>query len=446
MSKTQQVLLPDIGDFDSVEVIEVLVEAGDVIEKETALITLESDKATMDVPAPFGGTVSEVNVALGDQIAQGDLIVVMHTDSASPAAARADESAETTAVATDSVAPAGDDVPTQVVPSIVEQPQTVHRPPPSLPQLSSDASTIVPASPVVRRLARELGVDLSQVDGSGRKGRILKEDVSSFVKTALSGAEPPSVEVATHSSLAKTGHTPAVDYARWGAIDRQPLSKIQKVSGTHLHQAWLQVPHVTQHDEADVTDLESFRESLKGEAEKAGVRLTPLAFILKATAAALEHFPRLNSSLDADGEHLVIKQYCHIGVAVETDQGLVVPVIRDVNSKGVLQLAAELGEISQRARDGRLSIDDLQGGCFTISSLGGIGGTAFTPIVNTPEVGILGVSRKRVIPQWDGASFQPRQVLPLSLSYDHRVIDGAEGVRFIVHLKSLLEDIGRVLL
>ncbi|HIC25429.1 MAG TPA: hypothetical protein EYO82_05895, partial [Gammaproteobacteria bacterium] len=275
--------------------------------------------------------------------------------------------------------------------------------------------------------------------------RILKEDLSQFVKSVLSVAHTGPIESdAGHPSQSGIPALPTVDFSRWGEIDRQPLSRIQKLSGAHLNRAWLNVPHVTQHEEADVTELEKFRASLTKEADDAGVRLTLLAFILKATAAALTHFPRFNASLD--GDHLILKRYCHIGVAVDTHQGLLVPVIRDVDTQGVLQLAEALADISQRARDEQLKPDDLQGGCFTISSLGGIGGTAFTPIVNAPEVAILGVARKRVVPLWDGETFQPRSVLPLSLSYDHRAIDGAEGVRFVVYLKSLLEDIGRVLL
>ena len=448
MSTSEKVLLPDIGDFDSVDVIEVLVEPGDAIEKETPLITLESDKATMDVPAPFSGTVTEMAVNVGDKIAQGSLIAVIQTDSSKTTPDRL--------ITTETPQESTVDVPTvqhntEPANPPSHRPPTAriaaadHQPPPSLPPLPTGQTGAVLASPAVRRLARELGVNLDQVEGSGRKSRILKEDLSQFVKSVLSLAHTAPIESdAVHPSQSGIPALPTVDFSRWGEIERQPLSRIQKLSGAHLHRAWLNVPHVTQHEEADVTELEKFRASLTKEANGAGVRLTLLAFILKATAAALTHFPRFNASLD--GDHLILKRYCHIGIAVDTRQGLLVPVIRDVDTQGVLQLAEALADISQRARDEQLKPDDLQGGCFTISSLGGIGGTAFTPIVNTPEVAILGVARKRIAPLWDGEAFQPRSVLPLSLSYDHRAIDGAEGVRFVVYLKSLLEDIGRVLL
>ena len=447
MSTSEQILLPDIGDFDSVDVIEVLVEPGDVIEKETPLITLESDKATMDLPAPFSGTVTEMVVNVGDKIARGSLIAVIQTDISETAPGRStttetpEESAIDALPIQDNTEPANP--PSHQPPSATRVAE--HQPPPSLPPLPTGPTGAVLASPAVRRLARELGVNLDQVEGSGRKSRILKEDLSQFVKSALSVADAGTIKSDVgHPSESGIPTLPTVDFSRWGNIDRQPLSRIQKISSAHLHRAWLNVPHVTQHEEADVTELEKFRASLTKEADGADVRLTLLAFILKATAAALAHFPRFNASLD--GDHLILKRYCHIGVAVDTHQGLLVPVIRDVDTKGVLQLAEALTDISQRARDEQLRPDDLQGGCFTISSLGGIGGTAFTPIVNAPEVAILGVARKRVVPLWDGEAFQPRSVLPLSLSYDHRAIDGAEGARFVVYLKSLLEDIGRVLL
>lgn len=440
------VKVPDIGGFNDVPVIEVLVKVGDSVKAEESLLSLESDKATMEVPAPQAGIVKEILVKVGDKLSEGSLIVRLETaDHATDATAGAqntasqqqnkEQSKKPEPAATTPVTPATPALaPTALPASIV-----VHDA--SVAQLDFSG---VHASPSVRRFGRELGADLRQVKGSAPNGRITKEDVIAFVKERLSA---PS---ANGSSAGGSGvgldllPWPKVDFAKFGAIELQPLSRIKKISGANLLRNWVMIPHVTQFDEADVTDLEAFRVQINQEHAKQGTKLNMLAFLMKACVAALKKFPEFNSSLD--GDQLVLKKYYHIGFAADTPQGLVVPVIRDADQKGVAQLAKEMGELAAQARDGKLKPTDMQGGTFTISSLGGIGGTAFTPIVNAPEVAILGVSKSQTKPVWDGQQFAPRLMLPLSLSYDHRVIDGASGARFASYLSSLLADYRRILL
>lgn len=436
-----EVTVPDIGDFSDVEVIEVHVSAGDQLEAEDSMITLESDKATMDVPAPSGGKVVEVFVKSGDRVSQGDTILSL--EGAEPTAAPGAE--ETRA----GQAPAREEKPVETGPQ-PEAGSGQPAPPPTLPPGEGGRQGPTPhASPSVRRFARELGVDISQVEGSGRKGRILKEDVQGWVKQRVQEGAPataPSAAPAAAGGGAALPEMPDIDFSQFGEVETVPLNRIKKLTAATVHRSWLHVPHVTQHDEADITELEEFRQELKKEAEDRGVKVTMLAFLLKASVAALREHPRFNSSLEKGGENLVLKKYYNIGIAVDTPDGLVVPVIRDVDRKGVYDLARELGEVSQRARDRKLSPNDLQGACFTISSLGGIGGTAFTPIVNAPEVAILGVSRAQMKPVYQDGAFVPRLMLPLALSYDHRVVDGAEGARFVVFLSKVLGDARRLLL
>jgi len=434
MTDPKEIGLPDIGDFESVDVIEILVAPGDEIKAEDPLITLESDKATMDVPAPFGGIVREVTVKVGDKVAQGAVIALVDAESGSAAATPEQPiSAQT---------PDPDRVATD--PTDPQTAQAVHRSPLSLPPPVERSGGALPhASPAARRFARELGADLRTVRGSGPKSRILKQDIQNHVKNALSGIP------AQTANSAPTSGIPAalqIDYSRWGEIDVQPLSRIQKRSGPHLHRAWLNIPHVTHFDDADITELEAFRQSLNADTREPTASITPLAFTLRALAGAVRQFPKFNSSLAEDGEHLVFRKYCNIGIAVDTADGLIVPVIRDVPVKGLIQLATEMKELSRKARSGALAPEDLQAGCITVSNLGGIGGVAFTPIINSPEVAILGVARARMTPVWDGQDFRPRLMLPLSLSYDHRVIDGAEAARFTVFIRELLEDTRRLLL
>ena len=440
MSRVEEVLVPDIGDFEGVPVIEIAVSPGDSVATEDPLVTLESDKATMDVPSPANGVVKEMKVHLGDMVSQGTLILTLEVNDAGPAP-------EPVAEKEQAIAPSPAPAPPSTQPiaeTAAAAPRPAARPSPtaSLPSTASTAHTPSHATPSVRHFARELGVEIGRVRGTGRKGRVLRDDVTRFVKSELAGGggsaggEPGS----------GIPPVPTVDFARFGEIETQALSRIKKISGQHLRRAWLNVPHVTHHDEADVTEMEAFRKSLKEQAAREGVRVTALSFIMKAASAALREFPTFNASLAADGESLVLKKYFHIGVAVDTPNGLVVPVIRDVDSKGILELSSELGELSTRAREGKLKPDEMQGGCMSISSLGGIGGTAFTPIVNVPEVAILGVTRARMTPVWNGQSFDPRLMLPLDLSYDHRVIDGAEAARFMVFLAIALGDVRRLLL
>lgn len=444
-SAMEEVLVPDIGDFKDVPVIEVLVAPGDSVKKEDALITLESDKAAMDVPSPHDGEIGEVRVSVGDTVSKGSVILTLKVG-----AAKAESKAKKTETADEKPAAAGaareeTETPARGADVRREQPRRNKggvRPSPTA-AISEGAPAprrAFHATPAVRRFARELGVDLARVRGTGRKGRILREDVKGFVKDAL--GRP----AAAAPSAAGIEPVPAVDFSRFGETETRPLSRIKKISGPHLHRAWLNVPHVTHHDEADITELEAFRKSLKPEAEKKGVRLTALGFIMKAAASALAEFPGVNSSLSPDGESLIFKKYFHIGIAVDTPNGLVVPVFRDVDKKGIYELAEEMADVSARAREGKLKPDEMQGGCMSISSLGGIGGTGFTPIVNAPEVAILGVTRARMTPVWNGTEFVPRLMLPLDLSYDHRVVDGAEAARFVAFLCGLLGDLRRLLL
>lgn len=418
--QTQPISIPDIGDFKDVEVIEVLVSPGDSVAAEDALLTLETDKATMEIPAPQAGTLESVAIQVGDRVNQGDLIGMLRTTVTASAPT-------TTAPPT----PSSDTPPPPATPAADTPP----------PPATQDAQTIPHAAPGVRRFARELGVTLHQVTGTGRKGRILKQDVQNHVKQAL--ANPASTSSSGAFSLPTN---PTVDYSQWGEVEHQPLSRIKKISGQHLHKAWIGIPHVTQFDEADITELEAFRKAQKKVAEQQEIKLTFMPFLMKAVAAALQRYPQFNASLSADGSELIYKRYCNLGVAVDTPKGLMVPVIRAVDQKGIFDLARDLMTISSKARAGSLSAQDMQGGCLSISSLGGIGGTQFTPIVNAPEVAILGVSRAAMQPQWNGETFIPRLIMPFSLSYDHRVIDGAEGVRFTTYLASLLNDIRQLVL
>ena len=422
--------VPDIGDFEDVDVIEVHIEEGQAISAEDSLITLETDKASMDVPADVGGTVKSVLVSVGDKVSQGSSVAVIDAAGdagAAPAKSKPVEKSEPESKrATPAQQPA--------------QPakQAAPSKPGKLPPINEAGFARAHASPSVRKLARELGVDLAQVKGSGQKSRVLHDDVKAFVKAILSG------QVAAPGSTGLP-QTPKVDFEKYGEIETQRLTRIQKISGPRLQASWINLPHVTQHDLADITELEARRQKLKGPAKEKGIPLTPLAFILKACVAALQEFPKVNASLADDGENLVLKKYCHLGFAADTDQGLVVPVIRDADQKDVYELAKELGELSLAAREGKLKAEQMQGATFTVSSLGGIGGTAFTPIINSPEVAILGVSRHSMQPVWNGEKFRPRLMLPLSFSYDHRVIDGAMAARFTTYLGEALGDVDSLL-
>ena len=435
MSRIKDVLVPDIGDFDAVEVIEVLVKSGDTISMEDPLLTMESDKASMDVPSPFAGTVKAVKIKAGDKVSQNDLILTLAVSESEIS------SQATTAVSTAPTATTSPEQATSPENTDSATTEQVRRPPPVVMPVDQKEFLRAHASPSIRKFARELGVDLSRLHGSGRKQRITKEDVQEFVKQALGG-------IASVKTPAKTGagipEMPEIDFSKFGPVEVQPLSRIKKKTGLNLHRSWLNLPIVTHHDEADITELEYFRKSLKDEAAKQDFKVTPLAFLLKACSTAIRKHPNFNSSLTADRENLVLKNYLHIGVAVDTPDGLVVPVIRDVEKKGLLELAKELGEVGERARTKKLKSSDLQGGCFSISSLGGIGGTAFTPLVNAPEVAILGVTRSRMTPVWNGKEFLPRLMLPLDLTYDHRVIDGAQAARFMVDLCKILGDVRRM--
>ncbi|EGR4286175.1 pyruvate dehydrogenase complex dihydrolipoyllysine-residue acetyltransferase [Vibrio cholerae] len=427
----KEVQVPDIGG-DEVTVTEIMVNVGDSISEEQSLITVEGDKASMEVPAPFAGTLKEIKVAAGDKVKTGSLIMVFEVAGAAPVAAPVQAAAPAPAAA-----PAQAATPASAAPATSGEFQENHE--------------YSHASPVVRRLAREFGVNLAKVKGSGRKNRILKEDVQNYVKEALkrleSGAQATASGKGDGAALGLLPW-PKVDFSKFGDTEVQPLSRIKKISGANLHRNWVMIPHVTQWDNADITELEKFRQEQNAmEAKRdTGMKITPLVFIMKAAAKALEAFPAFNSSLSDDGESLILKKYVNIGIAVDTPNGLVVPVFKDVNKKGIYELSKELAEVSKKARGGKLTAADMQGGCFTISSLGGIGGTAFTPIVNAPEVAILGVSKSEMKPVWNGKEFAPRLQLPLSLSYDHRVIDGAEGARFITYLNECLSDIRRLVL
>jgi pyruvate dehydrogenase E2 component (dihydrolipoamide acetyltransferase) len=430
LSESIDIIIPDLGDFADVEVIEVLVKGGDKVSREDGLITLETDKATMDVPAPHDGVIEAIRVSAGSRVSAGDVIgrmSVVHTD-APRVAATAKPAEAPVPVAARTAPPAAALVKAGAPPAAA---------PRTLPPINEAGFSRAHASPSVRKLARELGVDLAQLQGSGPKQRILHEDLKAFVKSVMTGgAALPG------GGLPKV---PVVDYAKYGPVEAKPLTRIQKISGPRLQASWINLPHVTQHDVADITQLEARRQALKGPAKARGISLTPLAFIMKACIAALKEFPRVNASLSEDGESLVYKNYYHLGFAADTENGLMVPVIRNADTMDVYELARNLGELSALARDGKLKADQLQGASFTISSLGGIGGTAFTPIVNAPEVAILGVSRSTMQPVWNGKAFEPRLMLPLSFSYDHRVVDGAYAVRFTTFLSQALSDVDALL-
>ncbi|HKJ94368.1 MAG TPA: dihydrolipoyllysine-residue acetyltransferase [Gammaproteobacteria bacterium] len=440
----EDVTVPDIGDFSEVDVIEVLAKTGDTVEAEDPLITLESDKASMEVPSPKGGKITEMLIKVGDKVSEGTVIARLETAgdggaapaAEAPAPSGGDKSASAPAPAEEPDEPA-----TTPGPDVGRSLEADHEPIP--PRIDHEKHKLAHASPSVRRFARELGVDLSAVSGRGPKGRILKDDVQAFVKKVMEGGAAAAASVQGGAGIPPI---PDQDFSKFGEVEEVKLSRIKQKSGPHLHRSWVNIPHVTQFDEADTTELEAFRKAEKANAEKEGVKLTPLAFLVKASAGALKRFPDLNTSLRASGDTLVYKKYINIGVAVDTPNGLVVPIIKDADTKGIYQIAADLGEISKKARDGKLGPSDMQGGTFSISSLGGIGGTAFTPIVNAPEVAILGVSKSQMKPVWNGSEFEPRLMLPLSLSYDHRVIDGAAAARFTTYLAGLLGDIRRLLL
>ena len=449
MAEVKEITVPDIGDFDAVDVIEVLVGPGDSIAAEDSLITLESDKATMEVPAPVSGVIKEILINVGDKVSEGTLVAKVEVSDEGSAgngepapaeepATEAPATAEEPAEAAATPAPAAAETAPASAPAAEPARQDT-----ATDRIDAETQRLAHASPSVRRFARELGVSLDQVSGTGRKGRVTQEDVQAFVKSVMEGGAAATPAAATGSGIPPI---PAVDFSKFGEIEEVELPRIKKLSGPHLHRSWLNIPHVTQFDEADITELEAFRKAEKAAAEKAGVKLTPLAFLVKASARALTEFPDFNSSLRSDGAALIYKHYINIGVAVDTPNGLVVPVIKDADRKGIYDIAADLAELSGKARDGKLGPADMQGGTFSISSLGGIGGTAFTPIVNAPEVAILGVSKSSMKPVWNGSEFAPRLMLPLSLSYDHRVIDGAAAARFTSYLAGVLADLRRLIL
>ncbi|WP_376691683.1 dihydrolipoyllysine-residue acetyltransferase [Wenzhouxiangella sp. EGI_FJ10409] len=476
MSNKKEIKVPDIGDFDKVPVIEVLVAEGDEIEKEQSLVTLESDKATMEVPASHTGKLVELRVSEGDEVGEGDVIGVVEVSEDAGGASedgdsgdeegkgsgfRVQGSGESSVDSDDADESGGSDDGEEARPETLNlkpetssetgnrKPETdtpkgsddLPAPPVPFEGMDQDPSKLPHASPAVRKLARELGVDLGGVEGSGRKGRITEEDLKGHVKQAMESGGGASAGAGLNIA-----EPPQVDFSKYGDIEEEKLSRIKQISGPALHRNWVSIPHVTQFDEADITEMEAFRQSSKKQAEKAGTKMTPLVFLIKAVVAALKEFPHFNASLSNDGETLIKKKYFHIGVAVDTPNGLLVPVLKDCDQKGLIELALELTDLSTRARDGKLKGDEMKGGCFSISSLGGIGGTAFTPIINAPELAILGVSRSEMKPVWDGEQFQPRLMLPLSLSYDHRVIDGADAARFTRFLAEQLEDLRRLLL
>ncbi len=445
MSSITEIKVPDIGDFKEVDVIEILVKPGDTVAKEASLITVESDKATMEIPSPAAGVVMELKVKLGDKVAEGSMILLLEASTGDAPAPQASKSAEPPAPPAQAPTPAAVSAPAAL---------PIHRPAPVQMEPPAEVCAFQPhASPSVRKFARELGVDLAKVRGSGPKGRVTQEDVQAFVKGVLTQAPAAALAAAVPAGAVPFNlpEWPQVDFAKFGPVELKPLSRIKKLSGANLHRNWISIPHVTQFDEADITELEAFRKDSGAASEKQGFKLTMLAFLIKACVTALRQYPEFNASLERGGENLVLKKYFHIGVAVDTPDGLVVPVIRDADRKGVYELARELAEVSKLARDKKLKPGDMQGGTFSISSLGGIGGTAFTPIINAPEVAILGVSRSAMRPVWAGGKgesgqFVPRLMLPLSLSYDHRVIDGASAARFTSYLASMLSDIRRSLL
>jgi pyruvate dehydrogenase E2 component (dihydrolipoamide acetyltransferase) len=433
-AELKEVFVPDIGG-DEVEVTEVMVAIGDVVEADQSILNVEGDKASMEVPAPFAGTVKEVKVEVGGKVSTGSLVFVFETQGSAPAPVAAPAAAPAQAAP---AAPAAKPAPAAAPAASAQKDEFVAN------------DQYAHASPVVRRLAREFGVNLARVKGTGRKNRVLKEDVQNYVKELVKQVESGQLSKGGNTGGGELGLIPwpKVDFSKFGEVEEKKLSRIQKLSGANLHRNWVQIPHVTQFDEADITTLEAFRkeQNVMAEKKKMGVKITPLVFVMKAAAKALEEFPTFNSSLSEDGESLILKKYVNIGIAVDTPNGLVVPVVRDVNKKGIIELSRELMEISKKAREGKLTASDMQGGCFTISSLGGIGGTAFTPIVNAPEVAILGVSKSDMKPKWNGKEFEPRLMVPLSCSYDHRVIDGALAARFTATLAAYLSDIRQLVM
>jgi pyruvate dehydrogenase E2 component (dihydrolipoamide acetyltransferase) len=439
MSATEvvSVEVPDIGDFEDVPVIEILVSPGDTVETDDPLLTLESDKATMDVPAPFAGTVKDIQVNIGDRVSQGRVLLTM--EQAGSSSSNGAPESQASAAASDG-APTEADAPDTVGTALEAEPATqASAEPEAAEPVPEESNGAVYASPAVRRLARERGVDLHQVQGSGRKGRITREDVEAFVSKGPAPAAPAGPDLGLDLPPERK-----IDHEKFGPVERVQRSRIQRISAPHLARSWVTIPHVTQNDEADITELEAWRRRLNEEHARDGVKVTMVSFLVVASVATLKEFPNFNSSLD--GEDLIVKRYYNIGFAADTPGGLVVPVIKDADRKGLLDIARELTELSGKAREGKLAPGDMQGASFTISSLGGIGGTSFTPIVNAPEVAILGASRSAMKPVWNGSEFQPRLMLPLSLSYDHRVIDGAAAARFVVHLAGVLSDLRRALL
>jgi pyruvate dehydrogenase E2 component (dihydrolipoamide acetyltransferase) len=472
MAQVSEVKVPDIGNYTNVPVIEVLVKPGDTVAKDQGLVTLESDKATMEVPSPIAGVVKELTVKLNDEVSEGTVVALIEAaDAAKAAAAPAPEKTAAPAAASSPLPPAGEvaaqsaageggggkrESPSQAPPSPQPSPasgrggESAALDAPRSPPVAFGADTVMPdkvpyASPAIRAFARELGVDLGKVGGTGRKNRITKEDVQNFVKQAMAGGTASRVAAGGGAGL-NLLPWPQVDFSKFGEVETKPLSKIKKISGANLARNWVMIPHVTQQDDADITDLEALRVTLNKEHEKAGIKFTMLGFIIKAVVAALKKYPDFNASLDASGENLVLKKYFHVGFAADTPNGLVVPVLKDADKKGIVQIAQETSALAAKARDGKLGRADMAGGWFSLSSRGGIGGTAFTPIVNAPEVAILGVSKSSMKPVWDGKAFVPRLIVPLSLSYDHRVIDGASAARFAAYLAQLLGDMRRALL
>ena len=441
----KDILVPDIGNFDSVDVIEVLIKTGDTIAKDDSLITVESDKASMDIPAPFAGVVKEVKVKIGDKVAEGTLILTLEASDVATATVEV-KLASVPEVPKAAAPVAAIPEPSRPAPEPPKQVQPAQQPAPVGEHVVVAAGKLSHASPSIRKFARELGVNLALVKGSGPKNRILQSDVQSFVKGEL--AKPRTENMGAGLGALATLPMPVIDFSQFGAIETKPLSRIKKLSGANLHRNWVTAPHVTQFDEADITDLEDFRKSMQADAEKRGVKLTMLAFLIKASVNALKAYPNFNASLSPDGDSLILKNYYNIGFACDTPDGLVVPVVKDVQSKDVLDIARDLMELSTKARERKLKVEEMQGGTFTISSLGGIGGTMFTPIINCPEVAILGVSRSSMQPVYDKTTngFEPRLILPLSLSYDHRVVDGADGARFTSHMRMMLSDVRRLLL
>lgn len=436
MSTLTEIVVPDIGGAENVEVIEIAVKPGDHIKENDTLITIESEKASIDIPAPNGGLVKELKVKKGDKVSQGSLILMLETTEEIKANSHEKKEEEKEKLESSEKSEAPVETKAADKPKAVDKPKATSTPTTNNAPVKSNEGAH--AGPAVRRLAFQLGVDLSKVTGTARKGRIVPEDVHAFVKRIMQSQSSGGAGL-------NIAPMPEIDFSKFGEIEKTSLSRIKKISGTYLHRNWVSIPHITQFEEADITDMEAFRKENKAEFEKEGLKLTPLVFIIKAVVESLQAMPQFNSSLALDGESLILKKYYHIGVAVDTPNGLVVPVIRDADKKGIKELARELGELSKKAREGKLLPSEMQGGCFSISSLGGIGGTAFTPIINAPEVAILGVSRSEMKPKFIDNEFKPRLMLPLSLSYDHRVIDGADGARFVSHLSAGLSDLRRLL-